>query len=120
MAKRSVARRKAPLEDHVTIEQQRAAIERYQRVPGGGMARPTHPFVGDTPQQTIRTCSIVLLFLQDAHEHEVTSTGEDIYVAVYLALDYAAEVLDAIGQEAGVLRRRRVAEGEGAVKEART
>jgi hypothetical protein len=110
MAKPSVARRKAPSEDRVTIEQQRAAIEQFQRLPGGGMPIPPHPLIGETPQETIRTCTVVLQFLQDAHEQNVTSAGDDIYIAVRGALDHAVEVLDAIGQEAGVLRRRRTAE----------
>jgi hypothetical protein len=82
------------------------------------MAIPPHSFVGENPQETIRTCSIVLQFLQDAHEHDVTSAGADIDIAVRGALDHAVVVLDAIGQEAGALRHRRVA--EGAVKEAQT
>lgn len=118
MAKRSVARRRAPSEDHVTIEQQRAAIEQRQRVPGGGMVIPPHPFIGETPQETIRTCSIVLQFLQNAHEQDVTAAGDDIYIAVHVALDHAVKVLDAIGQESGALRRRRTA--EAADQEARS
>jgi hypothetical protein len=110
MAGKSVPRRKAQSGDRVTIEQQRAAIEQAQRVAGGGRAIPPHPFVGGTPQETIRTCSVVLQFLRDAHEQDVTSAGEDIYIAVRGALDHAVEVLDAIGQEAGALRRRRTAE----------